>query len=79
MSTAKILISLPTELSIRFKNLIPPRKRSAIVQNLLQKELDKMDRKLYKCAQAVEKDAKLNQEMQDWDSTINDGLDDETW
>jgi len=30
---------------------------------------------LYECAVAVEKDSALNQEMEDWHVTIQDGLD----
>jgi len=34
---------------------------------------------LYKCAAEVEADTALNEEMSEWETTLNDGIDDETW
>jgi hypothetical protein len=34
---------------------------------------------LYECAAAVEKDHLLNDEMKDWDITLQDGLENESW
>jgi len=34
---------------------------------------------LYECALSPEKDSALNKEMSDWDITLKDGLNDETW
>lgn len=79
MKKAKILISLPSDLSIRFKAMVPPRQRSEVIHHLLEDELSKREKALYKCAATVEADQKLNDEISDWDNTLNDGLDDETW
>ncbi|MAZ77760.1 MAG: hypothetical protein CMF39_03690 [Legionellaceae bacterium] len=79
MQTAKVMISLPKELNSRFQAAVPSRQRSAVIRELLEKEIEKREKKLYDCALAVEADEKLNREMKDWDVTLNDGLDDETW
>ncbi|MBI1883903.1 MAG: hypothetical protein HYS08_06820 [Chlamydiae bacterium] len=67
---------LPKNLYQALKALVPERKRSKLVTNLIQKELKRVENNLYKVARAVEKDKKLHQEMQIWDVTLNDGLDD---
>ena len=70
----KILISLPDDLAYRFKSIIPQRQRSKIIADLLREEIKRREKALYNCALEVEKDEALNQEMQDWDITVNDGL-----
>ena len=80
MSTAKILISLPDELAARLKTTIPPRQRSKVLRTLIEKEITRREKQLYKSALAVETDKQLNKEMEDWDVTAGDGIDDdETW
>jgi len=44
----------------------------------LTAEVDRRENKLYACALSVEKDKNLRKEMQDWDVTIQDGLNDES-
>ena len=78
MST-KVLISLPDELALRFRAAVPARKRSKVITELLKYEIKKREQKLYEAALAVEQDKELNSEIKDWDITLNDGLDDETW
>jgi len=75
----KVLISLPDDLAKRMKAALPPRKRSEIIRQLIEAEIERREKKLYDCACAVEKDSKLNKEMEDWDVTTNDGLDDDSW
>jgi metal-responsive CopG/Arc/MetJ family transcriptional regulator len=79
MTATRILISLPQELALRLKAMIPDRQRSKVIQSLLESEIAKREAQLYKIALAVEKDEKLHREMQDWDVTIGDGLDNEPW
>ncbi|MDF1684953.1 MAG: hypothetical protein P1U36_09920 [Legionellaceae bacterium] len=70
----KVLFSLPDEDVRRFRLLVPAKQRSEVVAKVLKKELDKREKALYECALAVEQDEALNEEMLDWDVTINDGL-----
>lgn len=76
----KVLISVPDNLFTRMKVLIPPRQRSRILSELIEKEVERREKELYKCACEVEKDEALNKEMEDWDVTVGDGIDDsDTW
>ena len=76
MQTAKILISLPGELSSRFQTLIPRQQRSKVIRRLIEEEVIKREKALYDCALAVEKDEQLNKEMADWSTTLRDGIED---
>lgn len=75
----KILISMPEQLVLRMKTVIPQKQRSKVIACLIEEEIEKRERSLYECAMQVEKDKELEKEMQDWDVTLNDGLTDETW
>lgn len=71
----KHLISMPDTLSQRFCAAIPPRQRSTVLRSLIEKEVEKREKKLFECAKDVEEDDALNEEMADWDATLNDGID----
>ena len=75
----KILISMPGQLAIRLKVAIPARQRSKVIARLIEKEIEKREKSLYECALAVENDKNLKKDMEDWDATLEDGLDDESW
>lgn len=75
----KILISMPDQLAIRMKAVIPARQRSKTFTHLIEKEIEKREKALYECALAVEKDFALQKEMKDWDTTLQDGLNHESW
>lgn len=75
----KVLISMPDNLFARMKVLIPPRQRSKVLSELIEKEIERREKTLYQCACEVEKDDALNREMEDWDVTIGDGIDSESW
>lgn len=75
----KILISVPDQLALRMKAVIPSRQRSKTITRLIEQEIKKREKALYECALAVEKDAALQEEMKDWDNTLQDGLNDESW
>jgi metal-responsive CopG/Arc/MetJ family transcriptional regulator len=75
----KILVSLPDDLVKRMKTVIPARKRSQVVKELLEVEITRREKELFECAQAVEKDEALNQETAEWDATTGDGIEPETW
>ena len=76
----KILISMPDQLAARLKTTIPARQRSKTITQLIEKEVERREKALYECAVAVEKDSALNDEMKDWDNTLQDGLNnDESW
>jgi len=75
----KVLISLPDQLAARLRAAIPARARSKTIAKLIEKELQSREQKLYECALKVEADEALRKEMQDWDITTDDGIDDESW
>ena len=45
--------------------------------NSLEKNIAECESTLYECAAAVEQDTALRYEMEDWNVTLYDGLDDE--
>ena len=46
---------------------------------MLKREIEKREREFYNVALAVERDEKLNAEIADWDVTVGDGIETETW
>ncbi len=75
----KILVSLPDDLVRRMRIVIPNRQRSKVVADLLEKEVGQREHALYKCACDVEADEELNKEMEEWEITTGNGLNNETW
>jgi hypothetical protein len=75
----KIRVSLPNDLVKRMRTVIPARKRSQVVNDLLEREITRREEVLFQCALAVEKDEALNQEMAEWDTTTGDGIESEAW
>jgi hypothetical protein len=75
----KMLVSVPDELAARMRAIIPARKRSKTIVHLLEEEIQRREKKLYECALAVENDDVLNDEMNEWDITVQDGIDHESW
>ncbi len=76
----KMLISVPEPLAIRLRSIIPPRQRSQVISHLIEKEIEKREKKLYECALEVEGDKSLNREMKRWETqTLQDGLNHESW
>ncbi len=75
----KVLVSLPEDLASRMKAVMPTRQRSQILAQVIEKEVVRREEELYRCAQRVEKDKVLNDEMSDWDVISGDGIDPETW
>ena len=76
----KMLISLPKQLATRLRSTIPTRQRSRVIAQLIEKEIEKREEKLYVCALEVEKEVPLNQEMSLWENqTLSDGLEHESW
>ncbi len=75
----KVLVSLPDDLAIRMKRIIPARQRSRLIADLLKIEIAKRENELYKCACDVEADDALNNEMSDWEVTSGDGIESESW
>lgn len=75
----RVLISIPDQLAVRLRAAIPTRQRSKTITHLIEVEVEKREKLLYECAAAVEKDSVLNKEMKDWDITLQDGLNDESW
>lgn len=79
----KLLLSLPDDLAEKFRAAVPARTRSKLVAELIRKEVIRREQQLYNAALQVEQDQALNKEMEDWDITTNDGLEndseDESW
>jgi len=75
----KVLVSVPDNLISRMKAVIPPRQRSKILAKLLEDEVKLRETKLYQCARAVESDQALSDEMEEWNTTVGDGIDAESW
>lgn len=75
----KVLISIPNDIAQRMRAALPQRQRSKIIVSLIEKEIERREKALYECALAVEADNELNQEMKDWDATLQDGLINESW
>lgn len=75
----KILISIPDDIASRMRAAIPQRQRSKVIVSLIEAEIKKREKMLYECAVAVENDASLNKEMGDWDITLQDGMNNESW
>jgi hypothetical protein len=75
----KVLVSVPDDLISRMKAVIPSRQRSKILTKLLEDEVTLRETKLYQCAREVESDQALNAEMEEWNTTVGDGIDAESW
>jgi hypothetical protein len=71
----KVLISIPDQLAARMRAAIPARQRSKTITHLIEEEVKKREKFLYECAVAVERDSVLQNEMKDWDITLQDGFD----
>ena len=76
---SKVLISIPDQIAQRMRTAIPKSQRSKVIVKLIQKEIERREKALYECALAVEQDEALNNEMPEWDITINDGFSNESW
>lgn len=70
---------MPDKIASRMRASIPQKQRSKVIVQLIEREIEKREKALYECAAAVEQDTELNQEMKEWDVTIQDGLSDESW
>ena len=75
----KVLVSLTDDLAVRMRAVIPNRQRSRVISEVLEREVQKREKQLYQCAKSVEKDDALNNEMSDWDITVGDGIETESW
>jgi len=70
----KMLLSIPDSLVVRMRASIPDRQRSKIVTSLIEQEVQRREQMLFECARDLEKDVNLNKEMDEWDITLQDGL-----
>lgn len=73
----QILVHLPDDLVRRFKAAVPSRQRSSFIADLLEKALPEQEDALYRLALEVEQDVHLNEELSDWEATVEDGLETE--
>ena len=70
----KVLISLPEQLATRMRATIPSRKRSKAIAQVIEQEVERREQQLAQCAQEIEKDQRILQEMKEWEVTLADGL-----
>lgn len=70
----QICIHLPDDLAKRFRAAVPARQRSAFLADMLRQNLPAEEDPLYRIALAVEADAALGREMDEWDGVAGDGL-----
>lgn len=75
----KVLISLPEQLATRMRAAIPRRKRSQAIAQVIEQEVERREQQLAQCAQEIEKDQRILQEMKEWEVTLSDGLTDGAW
>ncbi len=75
----EVIVSLPEDLVTRMRALIPNRQRSQVIARLLEEELKRRERELHECARQVERDEALNRDMEDWEATVGDGIETESW
>ena len=75
----KVLVSLPDDLAARMRSVIPNRQRSKIIAEILEREVNRREKELYQCAKSVELDDALNKELSDWNITVGDGIETESW
>ena len=75
-----MLIRLPEEVASRFRSLVPARQRNKFLADLVAKAVADQESDLEKIAAAVtleeSNDRELQQELDDWQQTNADGLDD---
>jgi len=63
----EMLIKIPEELAAKFRSIVPRGERSKIIAKLIEEEVKRRDEKLYKIALELERNEKLNKEMEEWD------------
>ena len=75
-----MLIRLPDDVVSRFRSLVPARQRNKFLADLVAKAVSDQESDLEKIAAAVtleeSNDRELQQELDDWQQTNADGLDD---
>ena len=74
--SSSLLLRLPPELLTRFKSLVPVRQRTGVISSLVELEVQRRERELEKVARQVEADDVLGEEMNEWETTVADGIDD---
>jgi hypothetical protein len=67
----KIRLMISDELATRMNMLIPLNKQNDCLVYLIEKEITRLEKKLYECAKAVEKDPDLKEELRDWENINN--------
>lgn len=68
----RMTFSLPDSLAQRFLASIPPRRRSATVARLLEKELADQEHELEAACHAANADEALNEEIAEWQAFEDD-------
>jgi len=68
-----LFIEIAEELAKKFDSIVPRGQRSKVISKLIE-EVKRHKDKLYKAALKLEKNETLNREMEDWDTTTGDGI-----
>jgi hypothetical protein len=66
--------SLPEEVVTALNQFVPIGQQDQFVAEALRKALEQQEQALYECALAVEQDEELNNELEDWQVTLTDGI-----
>ena len=82
MGAVRMNITLPNKIAAQLKKKVKPRERSQIIAKALEDYFKKESKEVLvkELLDAYSTRAKEGFEDQDlWDTTLNDGLEDETW
>lgn len=64
----KMTFAIPDDVSRRFRKAVPAGKRSAVITEILRKQLRVSERSLASVCERVNKLSALDQEMAEWES-----------
>jgi hypothetical protein len=71
----RVTLSIPDAVAERFQVVVPARKRSRLVTELIERELKKHESKLASACRAANRDEDLEREIEEWqafDDTLNE-------
>jgi metal-responsive CopG/Arc/MetJ family transcriptional regulator len=64
----RVTLSIPDAVARRFQSAIPPRQRSRLVTQLLEKALSRQESSLAAACRAANRDKALEREIAEWQS-----------
>ena len=70
----EIPLLISEQLAARMRSTIPSRQQNAIINHLIDVEVTKREELISQGILELEENSELNKEREDWDDTLNDGL-----